>query len=62
MHKGILLRASVDSVTGNLSDIRTRVLGNRPVKCFKYVANGTPALLALSSKPWMCFTYNSKYF
>ncbi len=32
MNNGILLRASVDALTGNLSDIRTRFLGARPVR------------------------------
>lgn len=62
MNNGILLRASVDNITGSLSDIRTKFLGSKPVKCFKYIANSTPALMALSSKPWMCFNYNNKYF
>lgn len=62
MNNGILLRASVDNITGNLQDIRTRFLGSKPVKCFKTRANNTPALMALSSKPWMCYTFNNKYY
>ena len=36
MNNGILLRANVDSITGNLSDIRTRFLGVYPVKYLLY--------------------------
>ena len=48
MNEGILLRTTVDNVTGTLSDNRTRFLGDRPVKLKRFIAQGQNALLALS--------------
>ncbi|EGR33979.1 splicing factor subunit 130kda, putative [Ichthyophthirius multifiliis] len=47
LKNGILLRASVDQITGSLSDTRTRVLSGAPVRTCKYQVQGQPALLAL---------------
>ncbi|EAR85077.1 splicing factor 3B subunit 3 (macronuclear) [Tetrahymena thermophila SB210] len=61
LQNGILLRATVDQVTGSLSDVRTRVLSAAPIRTCKYVVQGQPALLALSTRPWICYTYLGKY-
>lgn len=58
---GLLLRAAVDSITGNLSDSRSRYLGTKPVNLIKVVVQGLPAMLALSSRPWFCYNFMSKY-
>jgi splicing factor 3B subunit 3 len=62
LSNGVLLRTSVDNITGNLSDTRTRYLGNKAVKLFKVKVQGNAAVLAVSSKPWLCYNYLSKYF
>ena len=50
---GVLLRADVDRVTGQLSDTRARFLGARPSRLFPTTTRGAPAMLALSSRPWL---------
>ena len=50
---GVLLRAEVDRVTGQLSDTRARFLGARPPKLHGATVRGQPAMLALSSRPWL---------
>jgi len=50
---GVLLRAAVDKVTGTLSDTRARFLGTRPPALFPTLIQGEPAMLALSTRPWI---------
>jgi len=50
---GVLLRAEVDRVTGQLSDTRARFLGARPPRLHGATVRGQPAMLALSSRPWL---------
>jgi splicing factor 3B subunit 3 len=60
LDNGILMKTSVDIITGALSDTRTRYLGNRSVSLFKIQNNSM--LLAISSKPWLGYIYMSKYY
>ncbi|ORY51005.1 hypothetical protein BCR33DRAFT_676481 [Rhizoclosmatium globosum] len=60
MANGVLLRATLDTVTGTLSDTRMRFLGPRAPKLFKIKIQGQPALLALSSRPWLSYTLQSR--
>lgn len=41
---GVLLRTVLDTVTGDLSDTRTRYLGSRPVKLFRVVIQKNDAV------------------
>lgn len=41
---GVLLRTVLDTVTGDLSDTRTRYLGSRPVKLFRITMQGSEAV------------------
>ena len=41
---GVLLRTVLDTVTGDLSDTRTRYLGSRPVKLFRISMQGSEAV------------------
>ena len=51
---GVLLRVGVDRSTGQAhSDKRHRVLGTREPKLVPARVNGAPAVLALSSRPWL---------
>ena len=58
---GVLLRTAVDSITGALSDSRTRFLGTRPIQLLSATINGQPGMIALTSKTWLCYNYMSKY-
>jgi splicing factor 3B subunit 3 len=67
---GLLLRATVDLINSSrtstsynqlTSDSRARYLGTKPIKLIKVNVHGQPAMLALSSRPWLCYNYMSKY-
>ena len=60
LENGVLLRTVVDNVTGVLSDSRTRFLGTNPVKLSKVRQNNANAVVALSNKPWLCYSYMNK--
>ena len=47
---GLVLRTIIDSITGQLSDTRSRYIGSKPVKLFRGYVIGGQALLALSSR------------
>lgn len=59
---GVLLRTAVDPVTGALTDTRSRLVGNKPVRLTMFTIVGTSALLVISSKTWACYYYAGKYF
>lgn len=59
---GVMLRTVVDSVNGQLSDTRARFLGSKPVRLYRVKMAGTPAVVALSSRPWLCYTYLRKTY
>ena len=61
LHNGVLLRAVLDKVSGDLSDSRTRYLGTRPVKLFRIAMQGAEAVLAVSSRSWLSYTYQSRF-
>lgn len=58
---GVLLRTVLDSVSGNLADTRTRYLGSRPVKLFRIKIQGAEAVLAMSSRTWLSYYYQSRF-
>ena len=57
LSNGVLLRALVDPI----SDSRPRYLGTQPIKLIKINIQGEPAMLAISSRPWLCYNFMSKY-
>ena len=57
---GMLIRTTIDKVTGNMIDSRPKYLGSKPVKCVKLLILGKPAILALSSRPWLIYSYGNK--
>ncbi|XP_030832053.1 splicing factor 3B subunit 3 [Strongylocentrotus purpuratus] len=61
LQNGVLLRMVLDSVTGDLSDTRTRYLGSRPVKLFRINMQGSEAVLAMSSRSWLSYWYQSRF-
>ncbi|UZO13619.1 uncharacterized protein OCT59_005116 [Rhizophagus irregularis] len=60
LQNGVLLRTMLDTITGSLTDTRQRFLGARPVKLFRVTIQGAPAVLALSSRPWLSYTFQSR--
>ena len=58
---GVLVRVAVDTVSGSLSDSRQRFLGPKPVKLFRVVVQGQPAVIALSSRPWLLYNYQGRH-
>ncbi|XP_046843553.1 splicing factor 3B subunit 3-like [Xenia sp. Carnegie-2017] len=61
LENGVLLRTVLDTVTGDLSDTRTRYLGSRPVKLFRVKMHGSDAVLAMSSRSWLSYSYQSRF-
>ncbi|VDN50378.1 unnamed protein product [Dracunculus medinensis] len=58
---GCLLRTTVDQVTGELTDNRTRYLGTRSVKLFKVKIQNKDAILAASSRAWLLYDYQNRF-
>ena len=50
-----------DTVTGDLSDTRTRYLGSKPVKLFRVRMQGNDSVLAMSSRTWLSYTYQNRF-
>lgn len=48
LQNGVLLRTVLDTVTGDLSDTRTRYLGSRAVKLFRIAMQGSDAVSTAS--------------
>jgi splicing factor 3B subunit 3 len=61
LQNGVLLRTVLDTVTGDLSDTRTRYLGSRPVKLFRISIQGSEAVLAMSSRTWLSYSYQNRF-
>ena len=51
----------LDTVTGDLSDTRTRYLGTRAVKLFRIHMQGSEAVLAMSSRSWLSYWYQNRF-
>ncbi|EPZ33025.1 Mono-functional DNA-alkylating methyl methanesulfonate domain-containing protein [Rozella allomycis CSF55] len=60
LENGVFVRLTVDQITGTLSDARTRFLGPRAVRLGKVALETGNAVLALSTRPWLQYTYQNK--
>jgi splicing factor 3B subunit 3 len=60
LSNGVMQRVSVDQTSGALSDTRHRFLGSRPVRLFRVVVQGVPAVLALSSRGWLAYALQGR--
>lgn len=60
LQNGMVVRTSIDPITGKLTDSRPKYLGAKPVKLVKLEVLGRPAVLALSSRPWLFYTFGQK--
>lgn len=59
LQNGVLVTLKVDAVSGALSDARTRYVGSDPVRLVPVRTEGRPALLALSSRPWLKYSHQA---
>ncbi|KAJ2323301.1 pre-mRNA-splicing factor rse1, partial [Coemansia sp. RSA 2702] len=57
---GLLVRASVDAVSGELDSTRTRFLGARAVQLCTVQVRGASAVVALSTAPWLCHAHQDR--
>jgi splicing factor 3B subunit 3 len=57
LENGLLLRTTVDPVTGDQSDTRTRYLGARAVKLHPIYMHGHAGVLALTTRPWLSYSH-----
>lgn len=62
LQNGALLRTVLDPVSGKLTDTRTRYLGSRPVKLFRIRMQESEAVLAMSSRSWLSYYYQSRFY
>lgn len=60
LENGVLLRTVIDDTTGDLSDTRTRYLGAKGVRLFQLKVQGGTAVIALSSRPWLSYTFQGQ--
>lgn len=56
----MIVRTSIDPITGKLTDSRPKYLGSKPVRLIKLEILGNPSILALSSKPWLFYAFGYK--
>ncbi|MFH4974589.1 hypothetical protein AB6A40_001298 [Gnathostoma spinigerum] len=61
LQNGCLLRTTVDQVTGELTDNRSRYLGTKSVKLFRVRIQDKDAILAASSRAWLLYDYQSRF-
>lgn len=59
LQNGCLLRITLDQVTGDMSDNRTRYLGTRPVKVFPVRIQGKEAVSYSVEVDWDCVCSSS---
>ncbi|UZJ51035.1 hypothetical protein CBS101457_000355 [Exobasidium rhododendri] len=61
LSNGVLLRTTLDPVSGQLTDTRTRFLGVRPVRLIRVkMQDEQTAVLALSTRSWLSYTYQQR--
>lgn len=61
LNTGVMIRSSVDPVTGSLSDQRTRFLGGRAARFHLVRMGNKRAVMALSEKSWLSFFFQGKF-
>jgi len=61
LSNGQLTRSAVDSVTGQILDPRHKQLGTLPVTFAKLVLQDQEAVLAITSRSWLCYKHLGHY-
>ncbi len=62
LQNGVLSRLTMDPATGVLTDPRVRFLGVRPIRLVPVVVAGAPAVLALSTRPYLAYNFHGRFF
>ncbi|KAJ7912563.1 mono-functional DNA-alkylating methyl methanesulfonate N-term-domain-containing protein [Mycena leptocephala] len=60
LQNGVLLQTALDTSTKQLVDARSRFVGLRPIRLSRITLGGAKAMLTLSSRSWMSYTYNKQ--
>jgi len=61
LKNGVLIRSAVDEANGTLSDDRKRFLGPREVQLREVSIYERPAVMALSTRSWLSYTYQGRF-
>ncbi|KAF2874009.1 CPSF A subunit region-domain-containing protein [Massariosphaeria phaeospora] len=56
LQSGVYIRSTLAETTGEIGDTRRRFLGPEPVTFARIIAAGEPAVVAMTSRPWLCYT------
>ncbi|CAI6336295.1 unnamed protein product [Periconia digitata] len=54
---GVYIRSVLEEMTGEIGDTRRRFLGPEPVTFTRIAAGGEPAVIAMTSRPWLAYTH-----
>ncbi|KAJ4373285.1 pre-mRNA-splicing factor rse1 [Neocucurbitaria cava] len=57
LRSGVYIRSVLDEMTGDIGDTRRRFLGPEPIKFAKVIVAGEPAIVAMTSRPWLAYTH-----
>ena len=58
---GFMHRCTVDQMTGQISDQRTRLCGSKACKLIKVKAQGQNSVLVLSTRTWLCYSIKNRF-
>lgn len=57
LRSGVYIRSVLDEMTGDIGDTRRRFLGPEPIKFAKITVGDDPAIVAMTSRPWLGYTH-----
>jgi splicing factor 3B subunit 3 len=57
LRSGVYIRSVLDEMTGDIGDTRRRFLGPEPIKFAKVTVADEPAIIAMTSRPWLGYTH-----
>eukprot|EP00668_Euglena_longa_P034958 GGOE01044886.1.p1 GENE.GGOE01044886.1~~GGOE01044886.1.p1 ORF type:complete len:1215 (-),score=437.39 GGOE01044886.1:243-3482(-) len=61
LSNGFLHRCTVDAMTGQIADQRTRLCGAKACKLIKVKAQGQNSILVLSTRTWLCYSIKNRF-
>ncbi|KAF3050035.1 pre-mRNA-splicing factor rse1 [Didymella keratinophila] len=57
LRSGVYIRSVLDEMTGDIGDTRRRFLGPEPIRFAKVTVADEPAIIAMTSRPWLGYTH-----
>ena len=57
LRSGVYIRSVLDEMNGDIGDTRRRFLGPEPITFARVTAAGEPAVVAMTSRPWLAYTH-----